>query len=88
VFKKEISPDMKEGPSSRKYKTAYVKLKKEIRQAYQNFQGNFKAIQAFQQFNSIHKDINCFGFPTTSDVELKIGTRRYYSRPKLILTGT
>jgi hypothetical protein len=86
VLKKESSPDMKmEGASSRQYKTANFSLKKEIRQAH-HFQGNFKAIQASQHFSSVQQDINSFGFLTTSDVDLKPGTRRYYSRPKLILT--
>jgi hypothetical protein len=89
VLKKKSSPDMKmEGPSSRQYKTANFNLKKEIRQAHQHFQGNFKVIQAAQQFSSIQQNIYSFSFLTTSDVDLKHGTRRYYSRPKLILTDT
>jgi hypothetical protein len=89
VLKKDSNPDMKlEGPSSRQYKTADFNLKKEILQAHQHFQSNFKAIQASQQISSIHQDINSFGYLTTSDDNLKPGTSKYYSRLKLILTDT
>jgi hypothetical protein len=87
VLKKDSSPGMKmEGPSSRQYKTANLNLKKEIRQAHQHFQGNFKAIQASQQISSIHQDITSFDYLTTSDDDLKPGKRKYYCRLKLVLT--
>jgi hypothetical protein len=89
VLKKDSNPDMKlEGPSSRQYKTVHLNLKKEIPQAHQHFQGNFKTIQPSQQISFIHQDINSFGYLTTSDDDLKPGTRKYYSRLKLILTDT